>query len=582
MADNELFTADRIVGRTDLRLPKMRYDVDTSDLSVHFSVDDLISARPPYVFAADISAAFRVTNPKEIVRRRIQDAEPWVRGHLMTGIRATARRYQLDDLNAAQDELDALFASRLVMTEGLTILGCTVTLKLREGDFKSTVELDQVLADRRIGRVRSEIDKDAAQAEQEIRGIQTDGDIEVRRRLRAAGPSSSNVEDLEREVLAINPEKAGDLLDKKREDEARRYERELAHEDKLLERRRQYELEDREWRRQERQDHLNDIDFLHGHGMLPPTDRRRVAATVIRPDDSPRSVSSTRPSAALPAGREAIPVRPTEPSPATPPASATMGGDAARRGEDERPPPVVRPPRERTPTIDMTLPQPPDATVLVQPVYLVLDESDGAAAYLPTVDEGLAQMVAALTRQGGAAAALRLAIIGIGETARTVQDFAAVRDLAPRPVLKPRGAARYAPVLDELDRRIPEDVAALKTAGHRVRRPLVFLLSLTMPTAGDPWSEAQRRLTDQASRRAAPHIAVFGVGRVDQFLIKRLATRAEFAFTSPGDIDVHAAIRAFTASLLSNLGRLAAALVEGTDELYIGHPDGFDIVTEEV
>jgi uncharacterized protein YegL len=187
------------------------------------------------------------------------------------------------------------------------------------------------------------------------------------------------------------------------------------------------------------------------------------------------------------------------------------------------------------------------------PVYLVADQSESMSPHIDQVNKGLSSIRRALLAQPMTAAKVRLTIVGFSDTATASLHLADLRGVEGLPRLVGEGPTHYGAAFDELRRLIPEDVAKLKADGYAVHRPAVFFLSDGEPTDDPTWTEAHRRLVDRSATPAAPNVIAFGIGAVRPEVIRRVATRPEFAFSAPAEMDIGRAIGTFFSGLLKSI-----------------------------
>jgi uncharacterized protein YegL len=210
----------------------------------------------------------------------------------------------------------------------------------------------------------------------------------------------------------------------------------------------------------------------------------------------------------------------------------------------------------------------------VLPIYFVADESGSMAGDIAELNAGLISLLDALQGEAMAAAKVRFCVVGFADDARCYLEPSDLRDLEDMPKLAARGSTSFAAAFRELRSRIPKDVDNLKTKGYLVNRPAVFLLTDGGPNPGDGWEAAHADLTS-ADFKQRPNILAFGIGQADAEVIKRVATRSEYAFVAAAGVDTGKAIAEFIKALTQSVISSGHALVSGNADLPVEKPEGF-------
>lgn len=222
------------------------------------------------------------------------------------------------------------------------------------------------------------------------------------------------------------------------------------------------------------------------------------------------------------------------------------------------------------------------------PVYVLADESGSMRKVVGTLNDGLASLLETLLGEPMAAAKVRFSILGFADAVRERMRLADLRRESTLPALRAGGRTNYRAAFEDLLRRVPADVQALKAQGYEVHRPAVFFLSDGQPTGpdgkrdSDGWLDAHRRLTDRMITPCAPNIIACGIEQADESVIRRVATRPEWAFVAIAGSDVGSSIAKFCAALTDSVVKSGQSLSSGTNELIVEPPKGFRIPVDVV
>lgn len=197
---------------------------------------------------------------------------------------------------------------------------------------------------------------------------------------------------------------------------------------------------------------------------------------------------------------------------------------------------------------------------LIVPVYLVIDESAGMGPYRSDLVHGLTSMIDTLRTDPRFAGGIRVSVLGFSDDVRVRLPLGDAHGVASAPNLVMGGTANYGAVFGDLLTRIPADVQALKNAGHRVFRPLVFFITGGRPAEATAWRIPHRRLIDRAATPAAPIIIAYGVDGVRADLMLQIATQRDYAFTARRGLDSAATVSSLVRALTDTL---AAVVISG-------------------
>jgi uncharacterized protein YegL len=210
----------------------------------------------------------------------------------------------------------------------------------------------------------------------------------------------------------------------------------------------------------------------------------------------------------------------------------------------------------------------------VQPVYILVDESSGAAPCLEEAAEGLRLLLDNLRR----APAIRLSVLGFADQVTARMPMGAVDAHTQSPWLTTRGRTSFASTFEALHSRITPDVEGLKQQQLPVRRPLVFLLAASAPADEGVWQTPYDRLMDSATHRYAPKVVACGVGDTPEKLVAAIATQPEFGYVALPGSDMRTAVEQYWQTLIRSLVAYNRSLVDGeVAELGFDLPPGFKI-----
>jgi uncharacterized protein YegL len=583
---------------------RYRIDIDISDheREVRIAGDELPSAEPALHFVATIEVGFRVHDAAEIVRRNVADGLMVVRTRLIQMIRPQCRLFSITRVSDAEAAVNQLFAQPVRLAEGIEIYRCYIRLSLDQGALRHYERLRQLEHDSSVRQIerRNEVDEGRHAGDLQIIQVQAEND-QLRRRVEQITALNIDERKLIELYLAQNPSNAAEAIQLLNQREQSRHEREDVRNAAIMQ---IYKfLADNNLLKNP---HINQLTGMLTSGMSLPAGNAPTGSgpSALPPVTATTTIGTPAPAQALPAGRPAAPPqtgRGVVPlGPATPSAPAQTSAPAPAQTPPPAPPaarpPAARPPAQ-APSTRMKLPQSPTWTsppaqgptppatppagVAVQPVYLVIDESRHAAPYGDALESGLGTLLQRITEQAAAAGVLPLAVIGLSDSAREIAPLGTVAAAVP-PKLLFSGELDFAAAFDDLQRRIPADIATLKRAGTRVNRPVVFFLCTTQPDRTEPWAVPRARLVDPAVVPAAPHIVACGVAGVAAWAVRAVATRPEFGFVAAVGDDPGVAIQSFWRSVAISLVSSGKALAAGNPSLSIQRPDGLQVANDQV
>lgn len=513
---------------------RTRYDVDMGD---HRRTAELASTPlrtcDGHFFIATVNIGFRVHDPCEVVRRNIRDALPVVYTYLGRALDAVTTRFDVESPSAAEQAILREFANPVPLPDGITIF--ELTPHLRPDDATA-----EYLRTRRDARRTLDIDADQHKIDlqRERQRADRDGLVQASRlnalanERHALGGCGLTAADMAREHLIRHPEDTEKVTSMLLEHERAMLTAQDAHSQRTTE----------------------FIKFMMDNG-------------VVQPGQFQPFVQGAAQAYGLPGTAGAITGAGTWKQPPVLPPSGGAGPST----------PAGLPPREQ-----VVLEQDPNTKVWapsngVQPVYLLVDESNEAAPYLDDLSDGLQRLLEGLRRAADVAPAIRLSVLGYADQVAARLSMAAVDSGTSVPWLTSRGPASYANAFETLYGRISPDVDAFKAQGITVRRPLVFLLAAAPPADEGIWQTPYARLTDPATHRYAPQIVACGVGEATAGLIAAVATKPEFGYVATAGADVRKAIADYWDALTRCLVTYGRTLLAGAPDLEFELPPHFRV-----
>jgi uncharacterized protein YegL len=174
------------------------------------------------------------------------------------------------------------------------------------------------------------------------------------------------------------------------------------------------------------------------------------------------------------------------------------------------------------------------------------------ADHLDALNDGLAQLHAAVGTDPVVADKTRFCLIGFSGKAEVLQPLCRPSDVVGVVDLTTRAATSFGEAFTLLRKTIEEDVDSLKAQSHQVYRPAVFFLSDGHPTDPATWPAAYEWLVDP-DWPARPNIIAFGIGDADAATIGRIGTFQ--AFMSQGGVSPAAALHGFARALTTSVVR---------------------------
>jgi uncharacterized protein YegL len=212
----------------------------------------------------------------------------------------------------------------------------------------------------------------------------------------------------------------------------------------------------------------------------------------------------------------------------------------------------------------------PKATLL--PVYFIADESNSMSELVGELNRGLNSLLDELQGEEMAAAKVRFAVIGFADDAVCYLPPSDLRRVPGMPTLQVRGGTSFSAAFDELRNRIPSDIHALKDQGYLVNRPAVFFLTDGEPNPGDGWEAA---LSQLQGIQQHPNILAFGIGQADADVIRKVASKPEYAFAAAEGANIGKAISSFMQALTQSVVNSGHSMASGQGSLQVEPPTEF-------
>lgn len=185
----------------------------------------------------------------------------------------------------------------------------------------------------------------------------------------------------------------------------------------------------------------------------------------------------------------------------------------------------------------------------VLPFYLVCDESGSMAGEpIDSINKALPELHEEIGLNPVVSDKTQFSIIGFSDNAEVLLEMSDLSQVTNLPVLSTKGGTNFAAALRCVKEQIEIDVARLKTAGHKVYRPVIFFL--TDGHANSDWKTEWQELTAQ-NFTYRPNIVAFGIGQADEATISAIATFK--AFIADRDMSPAAALQEFAVALTKSI-----------------------------
>jgi len=520
--DLEVLDGGRPMRWSDQVLTKYRtrYEVDISDhhLSLDFIKDPLPTQNDTYHFNASISVSFRVTDPAEVIERKVLDAVPLIRGYLLSTCRPITRQYAIEEAEEAEQAIHARFHRDTPLTGGITIHAVHARLSLDE-----------------LGRTYLQ-DLEAARREENVKTAQHPGQLNDVARETEIGllrqAADHRRQERERLVIgnrALDPAAMVQLHLERNPGDTAGAMKMLAE----LEESRQAQAEKRDDRWQSM------LGGMAENGLIQQPDIAPLVTAAVRRLEGSAGVIRTTASV-------------QEPQPPAAPAAIGWDDPLPHRSA---PAPSIQP-----------VPPPPNLV----PVYVIVDDSSVGAPWIDDLQDAVQQMQSAVAGLPKIASAVRLSVLGYAESVSERVRLSRISDETRMPPLVARGTADHGAMFRWLLEHVPAQLADLQAQHPSVRPPSIVLISAAAPR-DDGWAAPHQRLLNQRRR---PEIVSIGLPGAAAKEIAALASFPELAFVSDDRDATVAGLAGFLRRYVIGCGQAA---LDGTESPVPTAPSGFRI-----
>ncbi|MEU7581628.1 hypothetical protein AB0B50_28960 [Streptomyces sp. NPDC041068] len=540
-------------GQQFLSKYRMRYEVDMRPQSrtAVLGNNPLISRDSVHAFEATITFTFRVDGWKgaeDWVRSGLQDPLPVVHRHLISQFHAAGQHFGIEQSIDLQGHLNQLCAAPALLTSGLLVDGCRVTVR---PDAKSLAHLETLVEagwKEQTGAAEHVPNVGAAQREGEVASIKQTYEIQAAQRQSAAFSGMlMNSEGLIQHYLNTHPHDAAGAFDMSRQlEEARANTAELQNQRALglfqvMAEKGLIQAGDLDLLRQQLTGQVGQA--TGGHVPHSPTAPPQLPST--RPWDPPAQLTAAS-TAATPTPTVVVPTVPPAPASTTTIAPTTPGAPSAA----------------------------PASFSGAALIYLIIDESLDRGC-LDELNRGLATLHTALSSAPAASAALRLCVLGMAAGTELRLPLDTVLPSTRTPILTERQGLSYEHAFRTLHALLRQDVALVKTQRTQVLRPIGFFVTGGVPGEGFAWHAAYQDLVDQDGNPVAPHVIALGLGRAEARAVRVVATRPEFGFMAAPHQDAASAAHSCAAFLRNTIVAYGQRLSSGDPQFSLVAPDGF-------
>jgi uncharacterized protein YegL len=508
-----------------------RYEVDLSDhrRTARLESSPLPSRGDAYFFQSTVDVGFRVADPATVVRRNVTDALTVVYGYLTDEFRPVTRRYEIQDADRAEAEINQMFWQPRRLEEGIEIYLCRTRLlpdPAAQGHLRALQEAQRAGT---LGAAQHEVAVVGSFQGQQLADMAQQARLaaEARERQALAG-EPVDVRSLLREHLARHPDQteyAVELLER--------------HEQALLAKQ---DIDDNR--------SIELIRYMMDQELIQAADVEALRSQVLgRVQHIAAPTAAQLPSASW-----------DEPLPVTSEPVVLVSSRAAPADTD---------PGSARPAAD---------PAVAIPVYLMIDESAGDQGYIAALNTALGELPAELAAYPEVIRAVRLSVLGYAGDVALRMPLSLITTGTFVPRLATRAGSRLGPVFEYLQHRIPGDVQQLKSQPPRVGRPILHILCAAPPGDEPAWEIPFRQLLDRGTFPYAPNVVACGAGAAPADVIRRIAPPpAEGWMAGPG-LPLADAARRYISYVRDSIISVSRAHISGSADLLVGAPDGFDAV----
>jgi uncharacterized protein YegL len=220
-----------------------------------------------------------------------------------------------------------------------------------------------------------------------------------------------------------------------------------------------------------------------------------------------------------------------------------------------------------------------DIRAKILPTYFVPDESGSMSSVVGELNGGLTTLLDAMHGEMLAAAMIRFSIIGFSDDVIEHLLLSDLRQVEAMPILGAYNTTSYSAVFRDLRQRIEADVRLLRNEAFLVHRPVIFFLTDGQPNRDDNW-ERDLDLLSSHDFKYRPNILAFGIGQAVPEIIRRVASRDEFAYIAASGADTGAALARFFQALTASVVASGQNIARGKGELVLAKPEGFVLAVD--
>ena len=192
----------------------------------------------------------------------------------------------------------------------------------------------------------------------------------------------------------------------------------------------------------------------------------------------------------------------------------------------------------------------------VMPAYLVLDTSGSMAEYEALLNKTLASIYETLYRSPQVSEFVHLSVVSFDTEPYVVVPMMDIESLNGLPTVQCGGLTNYGPMFRMMRERIDEDLAAFRSQGYQVVRPVIFLLTDGIPS-DDDWEKDFADLRDD-SWKPRPHTITYGFGEASEQVLLQVSTAAAYLAEEGSQADTAKALTGALTSMLNSLVTSAA------------------------
>jgi hypothetical protein len=193
---------------------RMLYEVDLADHATSFEFD-LPCRSDAYFFHARVRLTWRVHDPEEVVRRRVDDGDRVCQDFVEDAMSHISRRYDLEASDRAEEEMSAALGTHpLEIDRGVTITECRVRLWLDPAAKEHVTKVTRAHHEKKEKVAQHEVDRVAQQHRQELERRDQEEELRLARARQEAEDLASQLRN-EAELRIASAREAHELAMKK-------------------------------------------------------------------------------------------------------------------------------------------------------------------------------------------------------------------------------------------------------------------------------------------------------------------------------------------------------------------------------